>query len=379
MRRQYDVIVAGLGAAGSATVHQLAQRGAAVLGLDRYSPPHGFGSSHGRSRIIREAYAEGSLYVPFVQRAYECWADLERQSGQTLFAQTGGLMIGPEDGPLVRGALTSAREHDLPHEVLSASEVHHRFPGLIPRLDMVGVWEPRAGVLFPERAIETQLMLATRAGAELRFEEPLAGWRKAGDNVEVTTPAGTYAASRLVLAAGAWTRSLLPDLDLPLVVERTVIYWFRPEPATDRFAPDRFPVFIFEISPDNLWYGFPDLGEGVKAALHHQGESTDADTVRRAVGPEEVARIRAIVQSFMPDADGPLVDSAVCMYTNTPDGDFLIDFHPSHSSVLIASPCSGHGFKFSSAIGEILADLAMEGRSRFDLAPFRLDRFGKRE
>jgi len=373
--KHYDVIVAGLGAAGSATVQQLARRGVAVLGLDRYTPPHGLGSSHGKTRIIREAYWENPLYVPFVHRAYECWSDLERESGRTLFAPTGGLMIGPGDGPLVRGAIRSAREHDLPHEVLSAVEVHRRFPGLIPRMDMVGVWEPRAGVLFPEQAIETQLMLATRAGAELRFDEPLTGWRQAGESIEVTTPSGTYAAGRLILAAGAWMKRLLPELDLPLTVERTVIYWFRPERPTGHFSPDRFPVFLFEITPDNLWYGFPDMGEGVKAALHHQGEAAEAETVRRVVGPEEVARIRAILQVFMPDADGPLVDSAVCMYTNTPDRDFLIDFHPSNPAVLIASPCSGHGFKFSSAIGEILADLAITGRSRFDLSPFRLDRF----
>jgi sarcosine oxidase len=374
---RYDVVVAGLGAMGSATAYHLAARGARVLGLDRFAPPHALGSSHGKSRIIREAYFEDPLYVPLVRRAYECWSALERESGRRLFLRTGGLMVGPPDGELVTGAVRSATEHGLPYELLAADAVRRRVPGFLPRVDMVGVWEPRAGLLLPELAIAAQLALAAQRGAVLRTDEPVLAWRAGGDvdgGVEITTPRGTYRARRLVLALGAWTRALLPELDLPLTVERNAVYWFRPARATPLFAPERFPIFICETAPERLWYGFPDTGDGVKVALHHQGEAADPETVRRTVAPEEVARVRAILEVFMPAAEGPLVDSTVCLYTNTPDRHFLIDAHPAHPAVLIASPCSGHGFKFAPAIGELLAALASGETPRFDLAPFRLDR-----
>jgi sarcosine oxidase len=192
--------------------------------------------------------------------------------------------------------------------------------------------------------------------------------------VQVTTARGTATARRLVLAAGAWMRELLPELALPLTVERMVLYWFRPPRATDLFTAQRFPIFICEYTPGRVWYGLPDVGDGVKVALHHDGEPTDPDTVRRDVRPDEVTYIRALLRTFLPAADGELVDTAVCLYTNTPDECFLIDTHPAHSEVVIASPCSGHGFKFSSAIGELLADLALAGTTSFDLTPFRLAR-----
>lgn len=376
-RPRYDVIVVGLGAMGSAAAFHLARRGARVLGLDRFAPPHALGSSHGRSRIIREAYFEGPLYVPLVQRAYELWGELEAASGTAILRQTGGLMLGPPDGAVVAGALASARQHGLPFEELSAVEVTRRVPGFRPTVDMVGVWEPRAGYLVPERAIEAHLALAARHGAELRTGESVLRWSAGGGTVEVTTERGTYAARRLVLAAGAWMRRLLrPELDLPLVVERVVQHWFRPACATTLYAPDRFPIFICEYAPGLAWYGFPDAGDGVKAALHHHGEhGADPDALRRDVGPEEVAYVRALLRTFMPAADGPLAESAVCMYTNTPDEHFVIDAHPAHPEVVIASPCSGHGFKFSSAIGELVAALATDGRTEFDLTPFRVSRF----
>ncbi|HEY9517598.1 MAG TPA: N-methyl-L-tryptophan oxidase [Gemmatimonadaceae bacterium] len=374
----YDVIVAGLGAMGSATAFHLASRGRRVLGLDRFVPPHALGSSHGRSRIIREAYFEHPLYVPMVQRAYLNWAELERLSGRRLLVRTGGLMIGPPDGLVAGGARRSAIEHDLAYEELSSREVRRRFPGYRPSDDMVGIWEPRAGFLIPEAAIETHLALARERGAEVRVDEPVVAWRAMGDDVEVVTPCGTYTAGCLVLAVGAWMKQLVPELELPLVVERNVMHWFRPENSNDLFAPERFPVFLCEFAPGRAWYGIPDSGDGIKVALHHQGELTDADALRRDVAPEEIARIRSLMEVFMPlVADAECVESAACMYTNTPDEHFVIDRHPGCPSVIIASPCSGHGFKFSSAIGEILADLATTGKSRFDLSPFRLDRFSR--
>ncbi|MGI9040674.1 MAG: N-methyl-L-tryptophan oxidase [Gemmatimonadales bacterium] len=368
----YDVVVAGLGAMGSATAFHLARRGARVLGLDHFAPPHPWGSSHGRSRIIREAYFESPVYVPLVQRAYELWRELEQLSGRAILRQTGGLMFGPRDGIVVPGALESARRHALPHEQLSAGDMHQRFPGIHPPAGMVGVWEPRAGYLVPEAAVEAHLALAAREGAALHPSEPVLGWRASAGSVRVDTALGTYQARRLVLAAGPWMGQLVAELALPLSVERMVLYWFRPAAGLGLFAPERFPVFIGEYAPGRIWYGIPDTGHGVKVALHDHGELADPDDLRREVGPEEVACIRALVRAMLPAADGHLADTAVCMYTNTPDRHFILDTHPGHPEVLIASPCSGHGFKFSSAIGELLADLALHGETPFDLAPFGL-------
>ena len=371
----YDVIVAGLGAMGSAAVYHLARRGRRVLGIERFVPPHAMGSSHGRSRIIREAYFEDPLYVPLVQRAYELWDELQREASREIIVRTGGLMIGPPDGLVAGGALKSALEHGLPHERLTAVQLHERVPGFRPTVDMIGVWEPHSGYLIPETAIAAHLSLAERHGAELRTSETIVEWRADGDTVEVTTVRGAYRADRLVLALGAWMPRMLRDLELPLAIERNVLYWFQPARRTTLFDRERFPIWLSEYAPGRVWYGFPDTGNGVKVALHHQGSAADPDALRRDVGPEEIAYIRALLRSFMPAADGALVETAVCMYTNTPDEHFIIDRHPARSQVIVASPCSGHGFKFSSAIGEQLALLALGEPSTFDLRPFRLDRF----
>lgn len=370
----YDVIVLGLGAMGSSTVYQLALRGQKVLGIDQFTPPHAFGSSHGKSRIIREAYFEDPLYVPLVKRAYNDWAELQARSGKRVLTRTGGLMIGAPDGMVVRGARASAVEHSLPYEELSASELRARFPALRPTDDTVAIWEPRAGVLDPEAAIDAQLSVARAARAELKFGEKVTKWRATAEGVEVTTWSGVHAAARLVITAGSWVGDLLPDLALPLTVERQAIFWFDPlKPA--EFTPNKFPIFIHEYEPGKTWYGFADFGDGVKAALHHQGETTTPQTVRRAVNDGEVAVVRGLISKFVPDANGPLRSATVCLYTNAPDDHFVLDTHPDHPAVFIASPCSGHGFKFSIAIGELIADDVMGEPPRFDLAPFRIGRF----
>ncbi|MBL0170321.1 MAG: N-methyl-L-tryptophan oxidase [Gemmatimonadaceae bacterium] len=377
MTTSYDVIVAGLGAMGSLTLHQLARRGHRVLGLDRFDPPHAMGSSHGQSRIIREAYFEDPRYVPLVQRAYACWAELEAERGATIFRQTGGLMLGPPDGTLVRGARLSAELHRLPHELLDAKEVARRFPAFRPDPEMVGVWEPRAGVLLPEIAIESALTVARRNGAEVHTGESLVGWSAIAGGVEVVTTAGRYTAASLVLSVGAWTRQLVEELALPLVVQRNVLLWFAPVRTPERFTPDAFPIFISEHDPGQMWYGFPDLGDGVKVARHHFGGATHPDSIDRDVSMDEVEGVRAIIRRHIPDADGMLRQTAVCMYTNAPDEHFVIGRHPGHPAVIVASPCSGHGFKFASAIGELLADLATDREPSFDLSLFALDRFGR--
>jgi sarcosine oxidase len=375
MPQPHDVIIVGLGAMGSAAAYHLSGRHARVLGIDRFAPPHDRGSSHGKSRIIREAYFEHPLYVPIVQRAYECWRELEQVSGRHVLRQTGGLMLGQSDGSVVAGALASARQHGLPHEELTASDVSRRVPAFCLPPEQCGVWEPRAGMLEPEAAIAAHLSVAQARGAELRLNEPVLSWSAFSDGVAVTTTEGTYTARHLILSAGAWISQLLPELTRPLVVERNVLYWFRPRRNPERFGPDAFPIFIAEYDPGHFWYGFPDVGDGLKVALHHDGEHTTADTVRRDVDADEIAAVRSLLQRFLPDANGDLLETAVCLYTNAPDDHFIIDRHPDHPAVVIASPCSGHGFKFSSTIGEILADLVTAGRSRFDLSPFAITRF----
>ena len=368
------VAVIGLGAAGSATSAHLAERGVRVIGLDRFTPPHDQGSSHGRSRIIREAYFEHPLYVPLVRRAYALWDALEARSRRTLFRRTGGLMMGPPDGAVVAGALASARAHDLPFELLDATQVAQRVPAFRLPAHHVAVFEPRAGILDPESAIGAQLQIARTAGAEVHLGRRAHAWRvRAGGGVDVDTADGTIRADRLVLAAGAWTGPLLGDLSLPLVVERNVVHWFdavRPADVT----PGRMPIFIHESTPGKAWYGFPDQGEGLKLALHHQGVPTTADGVSRDVAADDVRAVRALADLFMPGMAGAHRSASVCLYTNTPDDHFLIDHHPACPDVVIASPCSGHGFKFAPAIGEVVADLVMDRSPRFDLTPFRIDR-----
>ena len=378
MPDRYDVIVAGLGAMGSASAFHLAARGLRVLGLERFAPRHAMASWHGDSRIIRELYFEHPLYVPLVQRAYALWEELETESGERLMTIGGGLMIGPREGMLVAGTLRSAAEHGLPAELLTPAEVRARFPAYALEDDLVAVLDPRAGFLRPEACVDAHRSLAARRGAELRYEEPVLAWEPDGAGVRVHTARGACTADRLLLTAGAWTHGLLPGLDLALEVERQVVFWFDPPAGdADDYAPERCPIYAWEHTSGFIGYGFPRLERGVKAALMHQGEtSAHPDEVRRAVDEAEVEPLRAALRKMLPGmAAAPVRGHAVCLFTNAPDTDFAIGFHPEHPQVLVSSPCSGHGFKFASAIGELHADLLTEGRSRFDLAPFRLDRF----
>lgn len=374
MSSSYDVIIVGLGAMGSAAAYHLARRGKRVLGLDRFSPPHTMGSSHGQTRIIREAYFEHPCYVPIVQRAYTLWDELARTAAMPLLLPTGGLMIGAPDSAVFTGAKRSAETHRLPHEVWSAATVRERFPVLRPADDMMAVFEPRAGILFPERCVAAHLGLAARHGANLRVEEAVTRWSASEAGVEVITTKGRYQAGQMILAAGSWARSLLPDLNAPLTVERQTLFWFEPKSRSNLFYPERLPIHLWQLAPDDerrFFYSFPDLGEGVKVAWHHDGAAVSPDSVSREVEPAEVVTMRRLLRRYLPEADGPLRSAAVCLYTNTTDEHFWIDRHPAHPQVIIASPCSGHGFKFASAVGEILGDLVTGAKSSFDLELFR--------
>ena len=357
----YDVIVAGLGAMGSAAAYHFAARGQRVLGLDAHAPGHTRGSSHGETRIIRLSYAEHPGYVPLLRRAYALWHELEQRAATALLRLTGGLYLGPPDSELVAGALRSAREHGLPHELLGASELRARFSQFRVADDTVALFETDAGFLRPERCIEAHLRLAAAGGAELRHGEPIVSWRPDGSGVSVTTATGTYHAGRLVLATGAWMGHHLAQEEspfIPLRVERNVPFWLRPTADPDSFTPDRFPVFIWD-TPGGHFYGIAHVEwPGVKVARHHTGEYGDPDSIDRTPRPADETPVRAFVRDHIPALDGPVESSLVCLYTLTPDEHFAIDVHREQPQVVLASACSGHGFKFASVVGELLADLA---------------------
>ena len=362
---------------GRATLFHLARRGRRVLGLEQYPSDHRLGSSHGDSRIIREMYFEHPLYVPLVQRAYELWRELEERSRTNLMTITGGLMIGPPKGSVVTGTLRSAAEHGLPHEVLSADETRGRFPAFQLGDELVAVLDPRAGYLDPEACNEAHLHLALASGAEAHFEEAASKWTATENGVEVRTRSASYYSDQLVITAGSWAGKLLLDLRLPLTIERQAVFWLDSRNDAERYDRSRFPIYAYEYKPGSICYGFPELARGVKASVMHDGETTDDPAnVRRTIDDADIGPLRAALRPVLPAlATAPVRDSDTCIFTNTPDHDFIIDFHPRHPQVLVSSPCSGHGFKFASAIGELQARLMIDGAKKFDLSPFRIGRF----
>jgi sarcosine oxidase len=371
--QQIDLAIVGLGAMGAAIAWQGALRGLSVAGFDAFEPPHTHGSTHGHSRIIREAYFEHPQYVPLVQRAYALWGELEASARTRLFHATGGLMIGRPGRTVVEGTLRAASEHRLPVQTWSPSDIRTRVPALAPDDDMIGVFEPRAGVLAPERAVSAMLDQARRAGASLHVSEPVLRWSPEPGHIDVHTARRHVRAHRLVLAAGPWLASILGELTLPLTVERVVQYWY-PTAGDDRFAPAQLPIFLLEAPDGRILYGLPDQGRGLKLAEHHGGPTTTADAVEREVSSEQRAAFHAFASRWIRDLPAGPAEASVCLYTNTPDGDFLLDWHPAAPGVFLCSACSGHGFKFAPAIGEAVASVVATGASSNDLAPFRLAR-----
>jgi sarcosine oxidase len=370
----FDVAVIGLGAMGSAALAALARRGQRVVGIDRFAPGHDRGSSHGATRVIRLGYFEHPSYVPLVRAAYPLWRDLEARSGQPLLTITGILEMGAPGSDLVAGTLQSARQHGLLHEVLAAPALTKRFPAFRLPDDFIGVFQPDGGVLRAEPAVAALQALARKAGAELRMEERVLAVEPYGDGVRVTTGCGEVVAGCAIVAAGPWLKSLLPQLAVPIRVTRQVLAWFEPSDR-DKFAAERFPVFLLQ-NQDGVFYGFPADATGVKAAKHHHlDEAVDPDRCERIVSAADEAAIRNVLKACVPDADGPLLAARTCLYTMAPDGDFILDRMPGCPQIIVASPCSGHGFKFAPVIGEILADLAVAGRTDHDISRFSLARF----
>ena len=369
----FDVIVVGLGAMGSAAAAHLAARGQRVLGLEQFTPAHDRGSSHGETRMIRQAYFEDPSYVPLLQRAYQLWEELETET-PGLFTPTGGLMLGTPETATVAGSLRSARQFDLPHELLDASAIRDRFPNFAVPDTTVGVFETRAGYVRAEETVRTHLARARARGTDLRFTQPVTEW-SAGGTGGVTVRAGSdsFTADELVLTPGAWAPHFLGDLHLPLAVERQLLFWFDPVEDLDRYRAPTQPVFIWQDADGMQLYGFPAYGDrsaGVKVAFFRGGPPADPDHLDRTVHPDEVDHIRSRLGQLLPGLNGRYLRGVACMYTNTPDEHFVIGTHPLHPQVSLAAGFSGHGFKFTPVIGEILADLALEGASSHPISLF---------
>jgi sarcosine oxidase len=375
----FDALVVGLGAHGSAATAELARRGLRVLGLDRFARGEAMGSSGARSRMIRIAHYESARYTELARASWDRWRTLEAETGLAILTPTPGLYAGPAGSDVVAGSLVAARAGAVHHEILDADAIRTRWPVLTPSSDTIGVVDPDAGILRADRAIEARLVVAERAGASLRFGARVVDWRPSGGSgFEVETSDGAVGGGELlVLAAGPWTSRFVPDLALPLAVERQPVVWLEPASGATaaRLLLDDLPLWLWATEAGTM-YGFPwDDELGLKVALHHGGATVDPDAVERTVLSADEEVVRRFVRERMPAMDGQVRGSTVCLYTNAPDDEFVIDRHPAGRGVAFASACSGHGFKFAPIVGEILADLVMGRSSPWSLDPFRAGRF----
>jgi sarcosine oxidase len=371
-RERFDAIVVGVGGMGSAALYHLARRGGRVLGLERFDIPNELGSSHGVTRIIRLAYYEHVAYVPLLRRAYELWRDLERVAGEQLLHITGSIDVGPPGQLVFAGSVRSCEEHGLPHEVLDAREVERRFPAYRMDKESMAVLQPEGGFLLPERCIVAHVQAAQAHGADVRARERVLGWEPVGEGVQVKTEHGEYEADRLVLTAGAWMSELA---GLPVEPERQVLAWLQPL-RPELFMPERFPVFNLQVDEDDRYYGFPVFGiPGFKfGRYHHLREHGPADELDREPRPDDERLLRAFAERYFPDGAGPTMTLKTCLFENSPDEHFILDRLLDAPQVLVGGGFSGHGFKFCSVVGEILADLATDGDTRHEIGFLRLDR-----
>ncbi len=387
--KTFDTIVVGLGAMGTAAVYQLAKRGDKVLGLDQFSPPHARGSSHGESRIIRQAIGEGEEYVPFALRSYELWREIEKETGKELLTIVGGLTLQRQlNETVMHGrrdflgeAVRCAKKFKIRHETFETAEIHKRYPQFAVT-DERGYYEYETGFLMPELCIEAQLDLARKHGAAIKTDEIVVSVQRDGNSaVMVRTKLGAYHAKKLIVTAGAWIGRFLPTAYTQLFkVYRQVMYWFEINDGYGSiFTPPEFPIFIwiFGQGSEFGFYGFPTLdGKTIKVATEQFAASTDPDHVRRDVDIEEQRSMYVdYLQDRLPGISDRCVTAATCLYTTTPDSHFVIDLHPENEQIIIASPCSGHGFKHSAAIGETLAEQVLDGKSKLDISSFSLNRF----
>ena len=373
----YDAIVLGAGGVGSAALWHLAGRGVKVLGIDRFAPPHDRGSSHGHTRMIRQAYFEHPDYVPLVLESYRLWRELEQAVGQSLLVETGLVEIGPENGVVVPGTLRAAREHALQVETLSARDIERRWPAMRAPEALSGVYDRRAGLLRVERCVAASLQAARGAGAELLSCVEVHGWIGDGD-LRLRTSAGDFRAARLIVTAGAWAGPLLRALNLQLEVRRKTLMWHACDEPQAR-ADAGMPCYLFEL-PHGVFYGFPVIDErGLKAAEHSGGDVVvDPLTVDRSLRDTDRAPVEAFLRTHIPSAETPCAEYAVCLYTMSPDEHFIVDRHPEDERIVFAAGLSGHGFKFTAVLGKVLADLAVDGATTLPIDFLSLKRFQKR-
>jgi sarcosine oxidase len=360
---------------GSATLFHLARRGVRVLGLERFDLLHEYGSSHGLTRIIRLAYWEHPGYVALLRRSYQLWRELERLSGERLLHITGSIDGGPANGPVFSGALRSSQQHGLPYEVMDGTELSRRFPGYrLPR-EIQCLYQPEGGFLLPERCNLAHINAALAAGAQVRYREPVIEWGVTGGHCWVRSLRGRHEAGRLVIAAGPWASKLVPELAELAVPERQVLAWLQTS-RPERFTPDVFPVFYIELE-EGRYYGFPSfLVPGFKfGRYHHRQERVDPDRMNREPDSEDERLLRMFAERYFPDAAGPTLMLKTCLFTNSPDEHFILDLHPNHPEVALAAGFSGHGYKFCSVVGEIMADLAQKGETEHNIGFLGLKRF----
>ena len=386
----FETIVIGLGAMGSASVYQLSKKNNKVLGLDQFAPPHKLGSTHGETRITRQAIGEGEEYVPLSLRSYEIWEELERKTGKNLLTITGGLIVGSDSAQSLHGSrrflqttIDTARKFNISHSVLTSDELKERFPQFRIEDNYIGYYEDKAGFLRPELCVETQIELARQQGARINFNEKVRQLVPLTDgSVEVRTDKGIYNANKVIVSAGPWITEIFPEYTDLFKVYRQVLYWFDlPENSPTEYLPENFPVFIFVGTGENDIYGFPAIdgsNGGLKVAFEEYVTDTTPEKINREITEEETKRAyNKYIARHLPELNNKCVKAAACLYTVTSDSRFVIDTHPEHLNIIIASPCSGHGFKHSAAIGEALSELAINGKSNFDLSAFKISRFTK--
>ena len=376
---KYDAIVVGIGGMGSATLYELKRRGKNVLGIEQFDVAHEQGSSHGSTRVIRLAYYEHPSYVPIMKRGYELWRDLENLSGEKLLHITGNLDIGAEDSFVFCGSKHSCELYDLPHEIMNGSEISKRFPGFKLPKDIMSVFQPEGGFLEPEKCIKTFVKSACELGAEVHTRERVSEWHATAEGgVVVKTNAGEYAADSLILTTGAWTGKFAPELTKKLTPERQVMGWFNTN-GSNLFTQDKFPVFNILV-PEGRYYGFPEFNiPGFKIGLyHHLNENVDPDDLDRSLITEtDEMVLRRGVSKYFPDADNEMIMGKVCMFTNSPDEHFIVDTLTEFPQVFVAAGFSGHGFKYCSVIGEVIAGLVDNAASDLPVDMFRISRFNK--
>ncbi|PLR83865.1 N-methyl-L-tryptophan oxidase [Bacillus sp. V33-4] len=370
----FDVVIVGAGSMGMAAGYYLSKLGVKTLMIDSYDPPHSIGSHHGETRIIRHAYGEGRSYVPLTLRAQQLWHELQLEAGKELFLNTGVVSIGDEESSFLKEIMESAKEFNLPITYLNSEEIHTRWPGLHLPANFVGCLEKSSGVLLVEECIRAYRNLALQNGARLIANTDVVSIVQNGDRAVVHTKDNEYHAEKVIVCAGAWTGKLLSELNLPIEPTRKTVAWFEDE--QHQYGYKNFPAFVFQLE-DSAFYGFPNFGKGIKVGRHDGGQKMDPDLMNQEFGtqPEDEGDLARFVQSYFPSASKTASHGHVCIYSMTPDEDFIIDVHPQMPNVFIAAGFSGHGFKFSSVVGEILSEMVTEGKTKHDISAFSLARF----